>query len=349
MSQDSNLCPVKGVLLIAAILLCHSRWASGEPLVDNYLCRLRNTITQTRSNLTLLTKSANHAADEFVSGANLWVAGQQADFIAEASGRAGGLMSIVPLGQQTPTNHDIVLYAVPGSLDPQVLKTVGPWQEKGATVVTFSSAAGLYGNHFPIDTVANVVNLWAWTGEFVAACTRLGKMPVLYQSYGLPGGPERGKRYQGKRFHEDLAIKPISAGILGREVLGSTRSYACKDRRHADAKNPSGGQVVEAGAISNNAGHRPHVPAARPGPARTSPVQFCHGSSLGEQGPARYRPPSSFCPLYRLSVCSSKTCGSSRSNGSETRLFRRSSQRNRPNPQAISSILTQAGRSPTAA
>jgi hypothetical protein len=31
-------------------------------------------------------------------------------------------------------------------------------------------------------------------------------MPVLYQSYGLPGGPERGKKYEGKKFHEDLTI-----------------------------------------------------------------------------------------------------------------------------------------------
>ena len=219
MSQNSNLCPVKGVLLITAILLCHLHSASGGPVAENYLWRLRNTITQTRSNLATLTKCADHAADEFVSAGNLWVAGRQADFIAEASGRAGGLTAIVPLGQQVPTNHDIILFAVPGSLDPEDLKIVDQWQEKGATVIPFSSPAGLYKNHFPIDTVANVINLWTWTGEFVAACTRLGKMPVLYQSYGLPGGPERGKKYRGKRFHDDLAIKPISAGILGREYV----------------------------------------------------------------------------------------------------------------------------------
>ena len=215
MSQDSKLYPVNGVLLIAAILLWHPHWASGEPVADNYLWRLRNSITQTRSNLATLTKSADRAADEFVSGGNLWVAGRQADFIAEASGRAGGLMAIVPLGQHVPTKHDVILYAVPGSFDPGDLKIVDQWQEQGATVIKFSSSAGLYRNHFPIDTVANIVNLWTWTGEFVAACTRLGKMPILYQSYGLPGGPERGKKYQGKRFHDDLTIEPVSAGILG--------------------------------------------------------------------------------------------------------------------------------------
>jgi hypothetical protein len=64
------------------------------------------------------------------------------------------------------------------------------WQEKGATVIRFSSPAGVFGDHFPVDTVANIIDLWTWTGEFVAACTRLGHMPVLYQSlYIDPGWP----------------------------------------------------------------------------------------------------------------------------------------------------------------
>lgn len=93
------------------------------------------------------------------------------------------------------------------------------WCRSGARVVTFDSGAGLFRGQFPLDTVVNVVGLWAWIGEFVAACTRHGKMPVLYQSYGLPGGIERGKRYEDKRFHDDLAIKPIGEGALGRQYL----------------------------------------------------------------------------------------------------------------------------------
>ena len=72
------------------------------------------------------------------------------------------------------------------------------------------------------------MDLWTWTGEFVAACTRLGRMPVLYQSYGLPGGPERGKKYQGKKFHDDLTIKPIPAEVLGREYLDRIEQMLAK-------------------------------------------------------------------------------------------------------------------------
>lgn len=205
------------IFLLVVILLRTPPWASAA--AEHYLSRLQSTLIQTRSNLTTLTKSAERAAHEFHSGGRLWVAGRQADFISEACGRAGGLTAIVPLGQQIPTNHDVILYAIPGPLAEGDLRTLNRWQEKGATVIPFCSLAGLFNDHYPIDTVANVIDLWTWTGEFVAACTRLGAMPVLYQSYGLPGGPERGKKYKGKRFHDDLTLKPIAADVLGRDYL----------------------------------------------------------------------------------------------------------------------------------
>ena len=225
--MNHKLHPMGRVLLLVAILLGHPH-STSPAVAENYLSALQSVIAQTRPNLAPLAKSADRAAHEFVSGGSLWVAGRQPDFITEACGRAGGLMAIAPLDQRVPTNHDVILYAVPGSPDPGDLKLRGQWQEQGATVIQFSSPAGLYSNHFPMDTVANVVDLWTWTGEFVAACTRLGKMPVLYQSYGLPGGPERGKKYQGKKFHDDLIIKPIAADVLGREYLDQIERMLAK-------------------------------------------------------------------------------------------------------------------------
>jgi hypothetical protein len=128
-------------------------------------------------------------------------------------------MAIAPLGDHIPGKHDIVLYAVPGAIDGHDRKTFDDWREKGATVIPFDSPTGLFLNKFPIDTVLNVTKLWTWTGEFVAACARLGKMPTLYKSYGLPGGYERAKKFEGKRFHDDLSIEPIAAGVLGKEYL----------------------------------------------------------------------------------------------------------------------------------
>ncbi len=207
-----------GAFQWAVVLLCYSHWLSAA-VAQNYLSALQGTVAQTRSNLATLVKSADCAAAGFVSGGSLWVAGRQGDFIAEACGRAGGLMAIAPCGQRGPMKQDVILDAVPGSPTPEDLKLVARWQEQGASVIQFSSPAGLYRGRFPVDTVANVVALWTWTGEFVAACTRLGQMPVLYRSFGLPGGPEWGKKYRGKKFHGDLTVKPIAAGVLGREYL----------------------------------------------------------------------------------------------------------------------------------
>lgn len=209
--------PVK-VFLFFAILLHAEFWARGAAAED-YIGHLRNAIVQIRGRLPALTQSAERAAVKFLTGGNLWVAGRQPDFLAEASQRAGGLMSIAPLADHVPTNHDVILYATPGSLDDNDQKLLEGWRGKGATVVTFCSPAGLFRGKFPVDTVVNVAELWTWTGEFVASCTRSGKMPVLYQSYGLPGGYKRAKKYQGKRFHDDLSISPIGPGVLGKEYI----------------------------------------------------------------------------------------------------------------------------------
>jgi hypothetical protein len=208
----------KIVFLVVGLLFPSLR-ASAALSAENYLSRLQGTIARSRSNLATITNSAGRAAAEYLSGGNIWAAGRQGDFISEACGRAGGLMAIAPLSGRIPTPHDIILYAVPSALERDDLKMFDQWQEKGATVIQFSSPAGVFGDHCPIDTVANVIDLWTWTGEFVAACTRLGQMPVLYQSYGLPGGLERGKKYQGKKLHDDLSVKPIASGVLGREYL----------------------------------------------------------------------------------------------------------------------------------
>jgi hypothetical protein len=137
-------------------------------------------------------------------------------------------MAIAPLGRQVPTNHDVVLYAVPGLLEDNDLRLLKSWQERGVTVIPFCSSAGLFEGRAPIDTVANVIELWTWTGEFVAACTRLGRMPVLYQSYGLPGGLERAKKYHGMRLHDDLTIQPVSAGVLGGQFLDQVERILAK-------------------------------------------------------------------------------------------------------------------------
>jgi len=209
----------KSLALIIYVICSLRCVVAADAGAGSYLSRLQEALSRAGTNMPAFTQSAEQAAGDFLAGGNLWAAGRQGDFIAEACGRAGGLMSIAPLGEPSPTNRDVILFAVPGRLVESDSDRITQWEKKGPSVVEFHSPAGVFADRFPLDTVANVCDLWIWTGEFVGACTRRGKMPVLYQSYGLPGGPERGKKYQGKRFHEDLTIQPVGPGVLGREYL----------------------------------------------------------------------------------------------------------------------------------
>lgn len=208
-------CGRKALLLF--VILLQPEFGARNAAAEDYIAHLQSAIADSRFDLSVLTATAERAAGELLAGGNLWAAGRQADFIAEACQRAGGLMTIAPLANHVPANHDVILYATPGPINGDDRKKIDDWMKKGATIIHFDSPAGLYRDKFPIDTVVNVAELWAWTGEFVAAGTRLGKMPVLYQSYGLPGGYERAGKYKGKRFHDDLSVKPMAAGVLANE------------------------------------------------------------------------------------------------------------------------------------
>ena len=196
-ARPVNVKARRSTFLLTGLLFSQSQWGAAAA-AESYLSALRGEIAQTRSNLATLSRSADRAATEFAAGGNLRAAGRQADFIGEACGRAGGLMAVAPLNQGSPTNHDVILYAVPGSTDAEDLKVIDRWQKQGATVIQFRSRAGLYRNHVPVDTVANVVDLWTWTGEFVAACTRLGRMPVLIPKLWSARRPRAGKEIPGE-------------------------------------------------------------------------------------------------------------------------------------------------------
>jgi hypothetical protein len=59
-------------------------------------------------------------------------------------------------------------------------------------------------------------------GEFVSACTRLGKMPVMYQGFAVPGGRERANRLGRLRFHPEKPVA-VAPGQLGREFIRELR------------------------------------------------------------------------------------------------------------------------------
>ena len=79
------------------------------------------------------------------------------------------------------------------------------------------------------ERFTNAVNGWLFTAEFVAALTRHGKMPPMYQSWMTAGGPAWSSRYAGKmQFHDDLTVPPIAPGDLGRRYLARIGSMVAR-------------------------------------------------------------------------------------------------------------------------
>ncbi|NLO72966.1 MAG: hypothetical protein GX100_02505 [candidate division WS1 bacterium] len=202
-----------------------------------------------------ISASATQAAQLFV--AHDWNLGAAGDisFIYEFINRAGGVMPIVfPVKPGEGEQPQIILFAPREDQLEQDWEQVRACQRHGDRVIAFvrpeilaqALAAGVHfdealSNHaaphgglflasdgqewiVPTDRVGNIIALWAWIGEFVAACTRLGQMPTMWQSVMVPGARERNPKFRPHRFHTYAPV-PVPAGWAAREYLRSLRSH----------------------------------------------------------------------------------------------------------------------------
>ena len=154
----------------------------------------------------------------------------------------------------------IILYTMHRNSDPDLIlfEDLGRLLAKGDTVVLFGSSRWLSCRRmaealrkglgperfFHIDTdlppdtslrtsaglrygdtagMATTAHLWAFTAELVAACTRLQRMPAIWPSGAIPQYEAWEEKYGAARFHDDLAVPPIAAGVLGRRYLQALR------------------------------------------------------------------------------------------------------------------------------
>jgi hypothetical protein len=166
-----------------------------------------------RADIPAMTPLAETAAQRVVEGGKLWVTGIPA-LVSEFSGRAGGMMMIHPLGGATPAAKDVVL-DFPVSDTPQ---TPGE-----ALVIRFGAGntdTRYIANHADeaaiSPSLADALSGWMFTGELVAALTRLGKMPVIFETIGAYTGYARMARYNHGEtaFHDDMTVPPVAAGTL---------------------------------------------------------------------------------------------------------------------------------------
>jgi len=205
----------------------------------SYLLRVERALQLCRADIARMKDAADAAAMRLNAGGQFLAGGNQA-LVSEVSGRAGGLMLIKGLGSKTPDKGDVVLYFPErdGEIPQPVL-------DSGALIIAFGSKVpgrGVisFSNHAEepgiSPTLASAIPGWLFTGELIAAATRLGKMPVIYESIGLYGGVPRMDRYQAKGifWHDEHSVPPIAPGVMGngfvKAVSAMLRRVEAEDR-----------------------------------------------------------------------------------------------------------------------
>lgn len=215
---------------------------------DRFLSWLDCCIARTAAHVPELISSAQEAAARYGrDGQEIGLFGDEG-LVSEAYGRSGGLMRVSsPTRVAAPDWQGVVLcFPREGRLADDLAR-ISELAHAGRHIVIFgrsgiraaAEACGLGPHAFvtchataeggllpdrdrgwvvPTLPAAAIVALWAWLGEFVAACTRAGRMPVMYQSYDVPGARQRPERFRGMKFHAERPV-PVVAGHVARTYL----------------------------------------------------------------------------------------------------------------------------------
>ena len=195
--------------------------------------------------LPAVSDAGQRVAERLEAGGRFYLASVRPDFASEGFIRSGGLMLA---GEWTPETAlspgDTVILGWSGAPPERELELVRQLRFSGAMIAAIGPAGwpgadprpgdlfldsatprpeavtALFGGRaYPLISLQNLVVMWSLTGEIVAALTRMGRMPAMYQSVLMPGARERNTRFADSPFHETHAVPAIPPGRLGRDYL----------------------------------------------------------------------------------------------------------------------------------
>ena len=243
-----------------------------------YLDGIAEEVAAARRDLPRLTKLAEQAAGNLLAGGELIAPPVAPWWASELTGRAGGPMRVMRDASKAG-KRDVALFALPhpaladlktaaalqsvldGSADLYVLgpdsivstyrtpdgRMIGG-RRKLACLGGPPMGAGLFPRQnlppvAPFRPVAELVRGWVFIGEVVAACTRQGKMPTIWQSIAIPGSRQRNasiKTTSGPHagqfpfLHADRRVPPMPPGKAGAAYLDAIARYLRVLRSQAD-------------------------------------------------------------------------------------------------------------------
>ena len=233
------------LITLAACLPC---LGASKP-VEAYFDRAQELVAQHRRSVDGLTAPAELVRAALFAGGAFYVTGSDEGWIAEATGRSGGLMPVRALSSPAAAHAgDVVWLSYSPATYESQRQIAADLQQKKCLVIAFGPrpATGAATFEYWIDSLTpwiadqnltvlgNVLSLWTLTGELASATARAGKTLVFYQSNYRPGGRERNLRYQGRTFHApgEPHMDPVQPGVAARAYLDSIAQTLGDIRAH---------------------------------------------------------------------------------------------------------------------
>ena len=212
----------------------------------DYLATLLAGVEGLRPRLPAISEAADQVAGRLAADGRLLLASARPDFTSEGFIRSGGLMLAEEWTPETVLSaNDAVILGWSGAPSDQELELLGELRASGALIVGIGPAswagadaqlgadllleseiplseavtAPFGGESYPLVSLQNLVVLWTFTGEIVAALTRIGQMPAMYQSVLVAGARDRNARFVGSRFHQTHQVPALLPRQVGGEYL----------------------------------------------------------------------------------------------------------------------------------
>ena len=242
-----------------------------------------------------ISEAADQVAGRLVGDGRLLLASARPDFTSEGFIRSGGLMLAEEWKPETRLSpNDVVILGWSGAPPDQELELLWDLRASGALIVgigpvswagadsqvgadlflesslplTRAVTAPFGGEGYPLISLQNLVVLWTFTGEIVAALTRSGRMPAMYQSVLVAGARDRNARFVGSRFHQTHRVPAMPPGQVGGDYLDAIgailRTLIEEETEAIDRVGAVCAQVLNAGRVIH-AGMISHFPVYQHG------------------------------------------------------------------------------------
>ena len=254
-----------------------------------YLEALLAGVEAVRECLPAVSDAAGRVSARLSAGGRLCLASVRPDFTSEGYTRSGGLMLAEEWTPETALSpEDTVILGWSGAPPERELELLQQLRSSGALVAAIGPTGwsgaeprpddlfldssvprpevvtALFGGQdYPLTSLQNLLLLWALTGEIVAALTRAGRMPAMYQSVLVPGARDRNARFADSPFHETHEVPAIPPGRLGGDYLDRIgailRSLIAEEAEAIEAAGAVCAEVLEAGGCIH-AGLISHFP-----------------------------------------------------------------------------------------